>query len=292
MMKLFICWAGDISIQIAAFLHEWLPAVHHNIKPFMSAQDIGKGERWPKSLASELGDLNFGIVCLTSDNLTAPWLHFEAGALSKLGKARAIPILFQLKTGDISGPLSEFQAAVLDNKEDMRLALRSINESMGGEGNPNWERTFDGLWYRVEGKIKSILDQNKIQILSLIDGGILQDAQISGKSGFTYLARGTLKFKPKDHSIWLLHGAGEQQWPQGTAEYDPVSAIWEGRTYLQTWISGTFINAVVAPPTSQQFFEYYQRYGNAKPLSGIPKECENIATVWARNPKYSPTTAA
>ena len=43
--------------------------------------------------------------------------------------------------------------------------------------------------------------------LSPVDGGMLEDAQISGKNGFTYLIRGTLKFLPKDHSIWLLPGS-------------------------------------------------------------------------------------
>jgi len=94
MMKLFICWSGETSMEIATFLREWLPTVHHNIKPFISTEDIGKGIRWAKSLASELEDTNFGIVCLTSENLAAPWLHFEAGALSKIAEARLTPICF------------------------------------------------------------------------------------------------------------------------------------------------------------------------------------------------------
>jgi hypothetical protein len=147
-MKLFICWSGERSRGIAGFLHNWLPAVHQNIEPFISDDDIGSGIRWRDSLTGQLGTTEFGIVCLTSENLTASWLHFEAGALSKLPKARVVPILYQLTTGDIQGPLGDFQAATFGNKDGMRRVLASINDAMGDRANKNWERTFDvdGSW--------------------------------------------------------------------------------------------------------------------------------------------------
>jgi hypothetical protein len=49
----------------------------------MSAEEIGKGERWSINLAKELESSNFGLVCLTPENVNAPWLHFEAGAILK-----------------------------------------------------------------------------------------------------------------------------------------------------------------------------------------------------------------
>ena len=48
-MKLFICWAGERSKEIATFLDDWLRKVHQNIDPFMSEVDIVKGERWVSS---------------------------------------------------------------------------------------------------------------------------------------------------------------------------------------------------------------------------------------------------
>jgi hypothetical protein len=255
----------------------------------MSAEDIGKGIRWISSLARELETTDFGILCLTSENLSAPWLHFEAGALSKIAEARVVPILYEINPGDIQGPLGDFQAAVLTNKEEMRRVLASMNETLGDGASRNWERTFDALWHQVEDKIKEFIEQDIIKIICPTEGAMLENPQRSGDRGFTYLVQGTLKYLPKDYVIWLLNASTKgEQWPQGSAIFDSKSGNWEGRIYLQTWLPETIINAVVAPPTSQQFFEYYQQYGNAKPLSRLPDECKNIATVSAHNPQYSP----
>jgi hypothetical protein len=44
-----------------------------------------------------LDEYEFGIVCLTAENLTAPWIMFESGALAKkLGKTRLGPVLIRL----------------------------------------------------------------------------------------------------------------------------------------------------------------------------------------------------
>jgi hypothetical protein len=294
-MKLFICWAGERSKEIATFLHDWLPKVHQNIKPFMSEIDIGKGEQWTKVLSEQLEDSHFGLVCLTSDNLAAPWLHFEAGALSKITESHVVPILYKLEAGDIKGPLKDFQAAApFDNKVEMQRVLEQIDVVMGDPGNKNWRGTFNGLWSMVGEKIKNLDDLDKIEITSPKDGGVLVE-QIKHRNdeAFTYLVRGTLKHLQKDHHIWLLNSNKEGQvWPQApVTTRDEVSGKWEGRVYLQTKYNGTFINAVVAPPTSQQLFEYYHLHGKTArswiPLSTMPPECQNVARVWASNPNYS-----
>jgi hypothetical protein len=288
MMKVFICWSGDRSMRIAAFLRSWLPTVHQNIDPFMSADDIGKGIRWISQLSSELATADFGIVCLTPENLSAPWLHFEAGALSKLQRSHVVPLLFQLTPADVHGPLSDFQSTRLGDKKEMLGLLTSVNDAMGKEAGDNWRRTFEELWDQVRKLVEDIIAENRIHITSPTDGGMLEDQRKHPNpdvNGYTYRVRGTLKYLPKPHSIWLLNASEDgRQWPQEVAKHDPVSATWEGRIYLSTSQKGTFINAAVAPPTSQEFFEYYHACGNAKPLSRIPEECNNFAQVLARVP--------
>ena len=45
--------------------------------------DIEKGENWDKILSQELEECRYGIVCLTPENINAPWINFEAGAIAK-----------------------------------------------------------------------------------------------------------------------------------------------------------------------------------------------------------------
>jgi hypothetical protein len=294
MMKVFICWSGDTSGQIATHLRAWLPKVHQRIDPFISKEDIGKGVRWTHELSKVLEGSNFGLVCLTPENLSAPWLHFEAGALSKVAQSRVVPILFQLRTSDVQGPLSEFQLAMLRDKQEMFRVLKSINNTMDAvEANNVWEGTFESLWGELAEQINTLIIQDKIQITFPVSGGVLEKPEPRWE-GFTYEVRGTLKLLPKDHEICLLNASNEKddakQWPQPRVKYNSLSGEWEGRIYLPRSNTDTVINAVVAPPTAQLLFEYYRQYGDAeRPLPRIPPDCENKAQVRARAPRPLPT---
>ena len=82
-MKVFISWSGDLSRELGEALREWLPSVIQSVKPFFTPNDIEKGARWGKDIANELESSSVGIFCITKENLSKPWLMFEAGALSK-----------------------------------------------------------------------------------------------------------------------------------------------------------------------------------------------------------------
>jgi hypothetical protein len=132
-VKIFISWSGPISKQIAKHLYDWLPLVLQYAEPFMSSEDIDSGTRWLASVGSELQSSNFGLFCLTPDNLNAPWLHFEAGAISKVvDRSYVVPMLYRLWPSDISGPLTQFQAATFEKDEVLR-ELKTINKAAGDE---------------------------------------------------------------------------------------------------------------------------------------------------------------
>jgi TIR domain len=82
-MKVFISWSGVRSTAVAQTLHDWLPQVMNAVEPWMSSEDMRKGSLWRLTLAEELESTHVGVICLTPENLRAPWLLFEAGALSK-----------------------------------------------------------------------------------------------------------------------------------------------------------------------------------------------------------------
>ncbi len=75
-MKVFLSWSGTRSHKVALVFRDWLPSVIQQIVPYVSSEDIDKGARWSTDIAKELSDSTFGIVCVTRDNLSAPWLTF------------------------------------------------------------------------------------------------------------------------------------------------------------------------------------------------------------------------
>jgi hypothetical protein len=127
-MKIFISWSGERSKDVASSLKNWLSDVFQDDEIFMSDHDIEAGARWANKLNAELEESSFGIICLTSDNLKAPWLLFEAGALSKaIDESHVVPYLLNLKSTNVAGPLAQFQSVSADKEGTLKL-IRSINE--------------------------------------------------------------------------------------------------------------------------------------------------------------------
>jgi hypothetical protein len=123
-MKIFISWSQELSRELAMALRKYLPCMIQELDVFMSKHDLESGARWSLELAKELGDSNFGIICLTPDNLQNPWILFESGALTKHVEGRACGLLFAgLTPTDLSGPLSQFQNRVFEKKEFLALLL-------------------------------------------------------------------------------------------------------------------------------------------------------------------------
>jgi TIR domain len=111
-MKVFISWSGPRSKAVAEALRDWLPDVMQAVKPWVSSEDIRKGKQWNLELTRELEGTHVGVICLTPENLTAPWLLFEAGALSKLQTekdAHVCTYLVNMPYTDVTGPLAGFQ---------------------------------------------------------------------------------------------------------------------------------------------------------------------------------------
>lgn len=128
-MKIFVSWSGPLSHRVATILRIWLPNVIQSVDAYVSSEDIDKGARWSPEIARELEASDFGIICVSKENLNAPWLLFEAGALSKkFERGRVSPFLIDLKISDISGPLAQFQATPF-SKKDINKLMQSINKS-------------------------------------------------------------------------------------------------------------------------------------------------------------------
>jgi hypothetical protein len=158
-MKAFISWSGDRSKNLALAIREWLPLVLHYVEPWLSEADIEAGERWAQSVAKELAASNFGIICVTPENIASPWVLFEAGALTKtLETSRVIPLLLGLELRDISGPLAQFQAKKL-SQQGLSEVIQSIQKASEHPiPEARAKQLFDALWPEFEKKLEAIPD--------------------------------------------------------------------------------------------------------------------------------------
>ena len=157
-MKVFISWSGGMSKAIAEALYCWLPQVIQSITPWMSSEDISAGMRWSPTIAGELETAHFGVICVTPDNMNAPWLQFEAGALSKtLANTFVCPYILGLHPTELKGPLAQFQAVRAD-REGTLLLLRALNVGAGEDGLPfnQIDQAFKVWWPRLQKELANI----------------------------------------------------------------------------------------------------------------------------------------
>lgn len=159
-MDIFISWSGGRSKMVAEALRDWIPNVIQAAKPWLSVADIDKGARWFTEISEKLEKISFGIICVTAENLFAPWLFFEAGALSKskfIERSSVCPYLLGLRAGDIVGPLAQFQASEATKEDTLRL-IESVNKAMKENAlEPGKAKlAFDRWWPDLEDKLGEI----------------------------------------------------------------------------------------------------------------------------------------
>lgn len=157
--KVFISWSGDLSRQLAEALQLWLPGVLQFVRPYFTPTDIEKGTKWASEIAGELESSEIGIICITKENLTEPWILFESGALSKnLEKSRVCTLLFGIDPTDLKGPLTTFQSTRFEKKEFRKL-VSTINNA-GGENKLDdsvLDQVFNMWWEKLKKQIEDII---------------------------------------------------------------------------------------------------------------------------------------
>jgi len=163
-MNVFLSWSGTLSHEVARAIVDWLPQVLQAVKPWISSQDIEKGARWFEEIGDSLSSTDFGVLCLTTSNISAPWILFEAGALSKsLGQARVCPLLVNVKNADLTGPLAQFNTAGIAQEDIYRLV-----ETLNARLQPEQRRTesqllesFTVWWPHLEKKLRGAITSDR-----------------------------------------------------------------------------------------------------------------------------------
>lgn len=126
-------------------------------EPFMSEENIGAGERGLTKIAAELAGTSFGIIVVTQENQSSQWLNYEAGALSKDlndQTVRVAPSLVDFaRKNDVTGPLGQFQASMLDKNGVKHVLLEiakvveadeaAVTKRFNNAWNQEYEARFD-----------------------------------------------------------------------------------------------------------------------------------------------------
>jgi TIR domain len=159
-MQVFISWSGERSKAIAVELSSWLSQTIQLIEAWIST-DIEKGSRWGPEITARLQSSLIGVICVTPENVSSPWLLFEAGAISNTKGAHVCTLLVGLKSTDVPMPLAQFQATPLERGEVKRL-LETMNAKLQEAGEKalsqsTLDAVFDNNWERLEAKLLVIM---------------------------------------------------------------------------------------------------------------------------------------
>ena len=128
----FLSWSGTRSGHVATALKTFLRSVFlDKITVWISKQDIDKGIKGADAIADGLGT-DYCIPCLTTDNLTNPWINYEAGACAKNHHdAHIWTVLVGMQSTELprDHPLAQWQYTET-SKVDFLALTKSINTAL------------------------------------------------------------------------------------------------------------------------------------------------------------------
>ena len=155
-MDIVISWSGPQSRSIASAVYKWLPEVIPGLSLWMSDEDISKGKIWFTELMTQLGKSKACIICVTPENVEAPWIYFEFGAVaSKVDDAYVFPFLVGADPSDLEKtPLAQYQCTKAEKEDTWRL-IKGINAALGDKIHHEQllKKAFEAEWSSFEARL-------------------------------------------------------------------------------------------------------------------------------------------
>lgn len=131
--KIFISWSGKNSRKIAIELKEILEKkifASTGLECFVSTVDIASGDDWWNKIKKELKKCKQGILCVTKENIKAPWIYFEAGAMVARD-VPTVPLLFNCSINSLEGsPIKGKQCIDFYDQAQFLKMIYDINYKM------------------------------------------------------------------------------------------------------------------------------------------------------------------
>lgn len=154
--RFFISWSGEKSKSIAILYREWLQD-NFKVDTWLSIEDIEYGKVWHKEILKALNNISFGLFFITKENWDAPWINFEAGAISK-GYIGNNVCIINIDIDDIPehSPLRHFQRAKFEEEAICRLTKQIFEKTDGNDKN-NFMGIFEDAWSSLYNNYKKKL---------------------------------------------------------------------------------------------------------------------------------------
>lgn len=150
--QVFISWSGDRAKAIALVWKSLIEELFDVVDAFVSDSDISPGERGLNAIKEQLDGTSVGIPIVTRDNVNAPWINFESGALSKQvpnALVMVMPCLVDYSDpSELTGPLTQFQSKLLTKR-----GVEAILETIARANSIDWQRKkpgFEARWPHYE----------------------------------------------------------------------------------------------------------------------------------------------
>lgn len=162
-MKIFISWSGNRSRAVAEVLSDWIKCVLQASEPWISTRHIDRGSLWFTEINEKLRDISVGVVCLTQENKSNPWILFESGALAKgLSSNRVCTFLVDLQPHDLIDPLAQFNHTKPDRDGVWEL-IRTLNSCLLEKALDErvLEKAFEVYWPIFENEFAGALNANE-----------------------------------------------------------------------------------------------------------------------------------
>jgi hypothetical protein len=155
--NLFLSWSGERSRIAAEAFSDWITKEQSRARPWISTKDMSPGKPWFSEIASRL-KLKVGVVFVTPENSSSPWLNFETGAIfNNIGKDRRTFVMlvrFPREGLSANHPLAQLQSVRAD-EAGCRSIYVDMAEALTGEKQDDrilnnaftacWPRLRDGL---------------------------------------------------------------------------------------------------------------------------------------------------
>lgn len=153
--RLFISWSREQASTIAPIIKTFCQDVL-GLEDIFLSKEIDSGRRWSDEIAEALESCNAGLIIVTAENKTAPWLNFEAGAISKrVADSNVVPLLWNISVGEIADtPLNQFQSKSF-SKADLLFVMQNLAKLWGLPAE-SITRRFEAMWPALDERLAAI----------------------------------------------------------------------------------------------------------------------------------------